>query len=185
MQFEYVRPREDIRTLVGSYYNLTVQVGLADVMRAEIANLRFIIRGCVYSDLGGSEVAIPAGSVILCGPTFRWSNIRFDADTVVFGAAITPIGWSRLMKVSADACADKILPFARFLETNQLPLIQQVLEAPDAQARANRADEMFAALNDPEVRVNEDFLMQATQWIADPEPNELDDLLARTDLSAR
>ncbi len=185
MQFEYVRPREDIRPLVGSYYNLSVQDALADVMRAEIANLRFIITGRVYSDLGGSEVAIPAGSVILCGPTFRWSNIRFDAGTTVFGAAITPLGWSRLLKMPADACADKVLPFANFLDADKMPLMQRVFDAPNAQTRASCADELFAALNGTAVRVNEDFLMQATRWIADPEPNELDDLHAATDLSAR
>lgn len=185
MQFEYFRPREDNRPLVGSYYNLTVPDPLADVMRAEIANLRFIIRGSVYSDLGGSEVEIPAGSAILCGPTFRWSNIRFAADTVVFGAAITPLGWSRMLNVPADACADNVLAFADFLQADQLPLIERVFEAPDALARVTRADEMFAVLNDPDVRVHEAFLIQATRWITDPEPNELEDLLAVAGVSAR
>ncbi|WP_299950134.1 AraC family transcriptional regulator [Hyphomonas sp. BRH_c22] len=154
-------------------------------MRAEIANLRFIIRGNVYSDLGGKEMKIPAGSVILCGPTFRWSNIRFDAGTVVFGAAITPVGWSRMLKVPADACADQILPFEDFIDEDKLPLVKQVLDATDARARADSADQLFAALDDAAVRVHEEFLMQATRWIADPEPNELEDLLSATDLSAR
>lgn len=185
MQFEYFRPREDIRSLVGSYYNLSIPNDLVDVMRAEIANVRFILRGAVYSELSGKEVNIPAGSAILCGPTFRWSNVRFDADTLVFGAAITPMGWSRLLKVSADACADKILPFTSFVESDMAPLIRRVLDAPDPRARADCADQLFGALNDPSVRVHEAFLTQVTRWIADPEPNELEDLRAITDLSAR
>ncbi len=185
MQFEYFRPREDIRPLVGSYYNLTVQDPFADVMRAEIAKLRVIVRGSVHSDLGGTEVEIPAGSAILCGPTFRWSNIRFSANTEVFGAAITPLGWSRMLKVKADTCADQVLAFTNFLTPTQLPLIARVLEASGTQARVACANEMFAALNDPHVRVHDAFLIQATRWIADTEPNELEDLLAVMDMSAR
>lgn len=185
MQFEYFRPREDIRSLVGSYYNLTVSSALADVMRAEIANVRFILRGCVYSDLGGSEVAIPAGSVILCGPTFRWSNIRFDPDTTVFGAAITPLGWSRMFGVPADAYADRVVPLSDLIPAGKAPLVDAVLDAADAAGLVACADRLFAALHDPGRPVNDAFLDQVTQWITDPEPNELEDLLSMTDLSAR
>lgn len=185
MQFEYFCLNDEIRSLVGSYYNLTVAEALADVMRAEIANARFIIRGSVYSDISGSEVQIPAGSAILCGPTFGWSNIRFDAGTLVFGAAITPIGWSRMVKVSADTYADKVVSLYDFFEDGPADQIRAVFEAPDAESRVAAANRLFASLNDPATSVNDVFLMQATRWIVDPEPNELEDLLSATDLSAR
>ena len=35
------------------------------------------------------------------------------------------------------------------------------------------------------MRVHDAFLIQATRWITDPEPNELEDLLAVMDVSAR
>ena len=185
MQFEYFRPRADIRQLVGSYYNLSSENGFADVMRAEIANVRFIIRGTVHSDLSGTDQPIPAGSVILCGPTFRSSNIRFDPDTVVFGAAITPMGWARMLGVPAEACADKILSLYDMVDEAVAPAVRAVVEAPDAPARVAAADTMFASMVLPDTRINEDFLAQVTQWITDPEPNELEDLLSMTDLSAR
>ena len=40
MQFEYFRPAEAVRPLIGSYYAITVPEALSDVMRAEIANAR-------------------------------------------------------------------------------------------------------------------------------------------------
>ncbi|WP_439621073.1 helix-turn-helix domain-containing protein [Hyphomonas sp.] len=185
MQFQYFRPNETIRSLVGSYYNLTIINDLADVMRAEIANVRFIIRGNVHSDLGGTEVKVPAGSAVLCGPTFRWSNVRFEAGTVIFGAAITPLGWSRMLKVSAETYADKLVPLDNLVDSNNRDQIRAVTQAPDAESRVVAANHLFGSLNDPEISVNERFLMQATRWIVDPEPNELDDLLSATDLSAR
>ena len=185
MQFEYFRPREDVRQCVGSYYKLASADGFSDIMRAEIANVRFIIEGNVYSDLNGTEVRIPAGAVILCGPTFQWSHIRFDPGTMVFGAAITPLGWARMLGVPADACADRIASLYDFVDDKAARQIRAVVEAPDDKARVAAADALFAALNSPEARVNEDFLAQATAWITDPEPNELDDLLASTDLSPR
>lgn len=185
MQFRYFRPREDVRPLVGSYYALASETGFSDIMRAEIANVRFVIRGNVHSDLSGTDVRIPAGAVILCGPTFRWSHIRFDPDTLVFGAAITPLGWARMLGVSAEACADRILSLYDFVDGARAADIRAILEAPDDQARVAAADRVFASLNSPQARVNEAFLSQATTWITDPEPNELDDLLAATDLSPR
>jgi len=185
MQFAYFRPREDIRSLVGSYYNLTIDQPLADVMRAEIANVRIVVRGNIYSDMGGTEMKFPAGSMMLCGPTFRWSSIRFEADTEVFGAAITPMGWSRMFKVPADAYADRVVPLADLVEPDKVALIDAVFDAPDLLARVACADHLFAALHDPDWRVNDVFLDQVTTWITDPEPNELEDLLSMTDISPR
>lgn len=185
MQFLYFRPHEKIRSLVGSYYNLTVPGDLTDVMRAEIANIRFILRGAVYSDVGGTNVEYSAGSVILCGPTFRWTNVRFDAGTELFGAAITPLGWSRMLKTPADAYADRIVPLHDHVDGRMHAEIDAVLDTRSLEARVAAADFLFASLDDSTVSVNARFLHQATAWIVDPEPNELDHLLSATDVSAR
>ncbi len=185
MHFRYFRPHEKIRPLVGSYYNLTVPGDLSDVMRAEIANIRFILRGAVYSDIGGTGVAYPVGSVMLCGPTFRWSNVRFDAGTELFGAAITPLGWCRMLKTSAYVYADRIVSLQDHVDDGARGLIRGVLDTRGPEARVAAADLLFAALDDASVPVNARFLEQATAWIIDPETNHLDDLLSATDLSAR
>ena len=102
MQFEYFRPAEAVRPLIGSYYSITVPEALSDVMRAEIANARFILAGAVSSDMGGEMRRFVPGDAILCGPTFKWSRIEFEAGTVIVGAAITPLGWLERMTQYKD-----------------------------------------------------------------------------------
>jgi len=123
--------------------------------------------------------------MMMCGPTFRWSNIRFEAGTEVFGAAITPMGWSRMFGVPADAYADRVVPLPDLVDADKVALIRAVLDAPDLPSRVACADHLFASLHDPDRRVNDAFLDQVTAWITDPEPNELEDLLLMTDVSPR
>ncbi len=185
IEFEYFRPRADIRSLVGSYYYCTIENAFADVMRAEIANVRFMVSGALHSDMNGVEETLPAGAAFLCGPTFKWSNVRFDSGTVVFGAAITPLGWARMFSEPADVLADRLVDLRPFVPPGLQALCKAITDAPDAEHIVAAADDFFAKLDRPERKINETFLDQATRWIADPEPNELEDLLSSADLSSR
>lgn len=185
IEFEYFRPRADIRSLVGSYYYCTIENAFADVMRAEIANVRFMVSGALHSDMNGADETLAAGAAFLCGPTFKWSNVRFDSGTVVFGAAITPLGWARMFSDPADLLADRLVDLHPFVPPELKALCNAVTNAPDANSSVAAADHFFARLDRPERKINVNFLDQATRWITDPEPNELDDLLACADLSSR
>lgn len=185
MKFQYSTPRPDIRKLVSSYYDFTVPDGISDIMRAEIANVRFVISGQVHADLNGTEEAYGAGSTLLCGSTYKWSNVRFTSGTQVFGAAITPLGWARLFDVDADQLANKILPLEAYVSKSKVPLIKGVFNAPDTDKRVKAADNLFAAMVDPVRRIDEDFLDQITAWITSPDPNELDVLTSEMNRSPR
>lgn len=185
IEFDYFRPRDDIRSLVGSYYYCTIENAFADVMRAEIANVRFMLAGALHSDMSGTEQTLSAGMAFLCGPTFKWSNVRFDAGTIVFGAAITPLGWARMFSQPANLLADHLVDLDPLIPPGLQPLCNAIKAAPDAATTVAAADDLFARLDHPDRTINTDFLDQATRWITDPEPNELEDLLARVDLSPR
>lgn len=185
MQFQYFKPKSDIRKLVSSYYNVTVPDDISDIMRAEIANLRFVIRGQVSTDLNGVEEQYEQGASLLCGPTYRWSHVRFAPGTQVFGAAITPMGWARLFDVDADQLADKLVPLSAYVPTSGLPLIKDIFHALDEANRVRAADTLFAAIVDPARRINEDFLDQVSAWIVSPDPNELAVLISEMSLSQR
>lgn len=185
MQFQYFRPHEDIRKLVSSYYDVVVADNISDIMRAEIANLRFVIRGQVSTDMNGVEEHYRQGSTLFCGPTHKWSHVRFAPDTCVFGAAITPLGWTRLFDVDAHQLADRLVPLDPYVGSSALPLMANVFDAPDAAHRVRAANTLFAAMVDPRKRINEDFLNQITEWITCPDPNELATLISEMNLSQR
>jgi len=185
VQFEYFRPNSDIRKLVSSYYNVTVPDDVSDIMRAEIANLRFVIRGQVSTDLNGVEEHYGPGATLLCGPTYSWSHVRFTPGTQVFGAAITPMGWARLFDVPANQLADKLVSLEDHVPASSLPLARAVFDAPDEARRVEAADGLFAAMVDPARRIDEDFLDQVTAWITSPDPNELAVLISGMSRSQR
>lgn len=185
MQFEYFRPAEAVRPLIGSYYSITVPEAFSDVMRAEIANARFILSGAVTSSMDGEARRFLPGEAILCGPTFKWSPIDFEDGTVIVGAAITPLGWARMFGVPASDYADRIVPLKEMMPERVHTLIDRIFDPPEGTTRVAIADEAFAALDNPDARVNDVFLDEVTRWLTDPEPNELDDLLAAIDLSPR
>lgn len=185
MQFEYFRPHSDIRNYVGSYYDMSTPDGLTDLMRAEIANVRFVLKGYVDSNIGGTDRRIHAGQAVLTGPTHIWSNVKFSEGAQVFGAAITPLGWAKMFGICASKHADMNLPLLDYIPEELRPSANNIFNAPDGKSRADAADALFTALTHVENSVNEDFLDQVTAWITDPEPNELEDLMDKIGMSAR
>ncbi|WP_018148541.1 helix-turn-helix domain-containing protein [Henriciella marina] len=185
MMFEYFEPGERVRDLIGSYYAITVPEALEDVMRAEIANVRFILEGRVHSDISGVMEVYSPGDAILCGPTFKWSAVRFEDHTRVVGAAITPLGWARMFEVPASDYADRVVPLKSLMPEKVHGLIDRIFDPATEGTRGAVADVAFAALDNPDARVNQDFLDIVTEWITDPDANELEDLLAAIDLSPR
>jgi AraC-like DNA-binding protein len=185
LRFQYFQPHVDIRSLVSSYYDVSVVDSVSDKMRAEIANVRFIISGKVTSDINGTMEDFERGTTMLCGPTFHWSHAKFAADTVVFGAAITPLGWARLFDIPAYELADRIVPLENYIPPSGLTALSAIFGAGTALTRVAACDRLFASCSDIERRIDDEFLNQVTAWITSPDPSELSDLLDRIALSPR
>ncbi|MEM9495895.1 MAG: AraC family transcriptional regulator [Pseudomonadota bacterium] len=185
MLFSYHEPAARLKGLVGSYYFVTMPFEISDIMRAEIANARFVLSGSISSDLLGDMQPFSPPSALLCGPTQRWSHIHFSPGARVFGAAITPLGWGRLFGFSAENAADKILSLRETVPQSAAGDIDAIFEKSDERDIVAIADRLFSSLISDKWRVREEFIQQATDWIVDPEPNEIEHLLAGVDLSHR
>jgi len=185
MEFRYFQPAIGVQDEVSSYYDFRVDAGVEDVMRAEIANVRFILSGCIHSDLTGEMTAYPAGSTILCGPSFRSSQVVFDEGTRCLGAAVTPLGWVRMFGPTASEYANAVRDLGDHCAPIGKKLINEVHAAADDESRLNSVNALFQELSNKDASVNLGFLADSTSWLVDPEPTELSDLLERTDLSHR
>ncbi len=185
MEFSYYEPAPELRRFVSSYYFVSLPFEVDDIMRAEIANARFVLGGAATTDLSGAEETFEAGDSPLCGPTYRASRIKFKAGTQVFGAAITPLGWCRLIGMNAAEAADRYLRLMDVIPAEKTPLIGAIHSAPDQTGAVAAANTLFSALVSHERNIREDFIQQVTDWIVDPEPNEIEHLLDHIDLSHR
>jgi methylphosphotriester-DNA--protein-cysteine methyltransferase len=185
LHMSYRRPGTSVRDLIGSYYCVSIPEAVKDVMRAEIANVRFILSGAAITDVNGQEERYTTGAAMLCGPTQTWSNISFEPGTHIFGAAVTPKGWARMFDTPAFELADKFVPLADHVSAEQHVLVHGVFDADGIDAHVRAADRLFAALDQSDKKINSAFLDAVTTWLTNPEPNELDDLLAAVDLSPR
>ncbi|PQA85561.1 AraC family transcriptional regulator [Hyphococcus luteus] len=185
MEFSYYEPAPALRELVSSYYFVSLPFEVSDIMRAEIANVRFILQGHVASNLSGEDADFQPGDAALCGPTYGWSRIKFAAGTRIFGAAITPLGWRRLFSVSAEKLADDHAPLQEYVPSAAKPLIAEIFGQKDNDAVVRAADALFSSFVSEKRLVHDDFIEQATHWIVDPEPNEIEHLLDHVDLSHR
>lgn len=185
MQFKYFQPRETIRRLVSSYYDVFVPEALTDIMRAEIANIRVILSGHVEWDLGGKIHHLKAGDAILCGPTFSASPITFESGTRVFGMAVTPLGWARMFDQSADSLADIACPLEEVIEDDSKALLVRIFDCADESSRVVAVDDFMESLAKGAPKVHTSFLEIMTDWLVDPDPNELGEFLSSIDLSHR
>lgn len=185
VQFEYFTPDDDLKEAIGSYYQVSISEPFEDRMRAEIANVRFVLEGSVRSDLIGSWEEFKAPAAILCGPTFKASNIEFAPGTVVFGAAVTPLGWAQMAPSSAHHYADRFVDARDAVDDKFLPLIDEIFSTKINNERLQRVNGFFKAARRSTARIDRVFLDEVTQWITQPGTMELEDLLERTGRSQR
>ncbi|MBI1392976.1 MAG: helix-turn-helix domain-containing protein [Alphaproteobacteria bacterium] len=185
MFFRYFAPHTEINRYVSSYYQVTLPGEVADIMRAEIANLRLILAGEVVSDLDGEMKGLAAPRSLLCGPTFRASRVIFKPGTLVLGAAITPLGWRKLFGVSAEDYADRYADLSDLVDNDFLDPISAIFETNDAERRVALLDDFFRAVADTDRPANEAFVAACSEWLIEPEPEELPAFLARVGLSHR
>ena len=92
----YLEPARDLRGIVSSYYLFWADMAeIADLTRADLPQLRFMLSGTGDYALGGLA-SIDAPDIALIGPTMAASRFAVRGPLMVFGAAFLPAGWAAL-----------------------------------------------------------------------------------------
>jgi methylphosphotriester-DNA--protein-cysteine methyltransferase len=181
----YFEPAADLRRHISSYYIFRADLpAVADIMRADIAQLRFMVAGIgayYFSD----GVRVPTPDICLLGPTTAATSIEVIGPLLVFGVGLHPAGWAALVREDASQYSaraeDAVGRFGSPVE-----------EALDAMRCARSAAEMLAVANIAMrrllVRAAEPplwFTAMTDHWLIGEASPQVDTLVERTGMSAR
>ncbi len=181
----YYVPAPSLRSVVSSYYVFHADLPFyTDVMRADLPQLRFLVRGsAVYDFLDGHRAQSPR--VSLLGPTF--GAYRFDATgpLLVLGIGLQPAGWAALIREDANRYANRIED-AEPLFGEILLKALGVLEGMDHHSDMIAvADQLIGALMMRVPEPNFWFTSVTDAWLASSRSPEVDALIERIGMSTR
>jgi AraC-like DNA-binding protein len=180
----YYSPAPNLRPLLSSYYVVEYDAGLSDVMRAELANVRFLIRG-------RARLAWPDGSVhdglpsSLFGPRCVPLGLSCEGSGKIFGAGIMPLGWAALFGLDADELADAMLPLDVVAGGRAAATLERMQAAREDAAIVAAADALFQSLAAARPVDRAWFGPLVEDWLVGGSAGGIDGLITRAELSSR
>ncbi len=185
VNIRYFAPAPQLRGLISSYYWCETDLPvLADRMRAELGQVRFIVEGalrCAYDD--GRIVDCPP--CLVSGPTAGPVSTQAFGPFRVFGAGLMPAGWTALLGVDATELSDRVVDLEGVLGPRAGGIAEQMANARDDAMRVSAADRFFTALMSRAHAVPLWFTRLTDEWlVASPNPS-VDALVAAAGMSNR
>ena len=185
VQIRYFAPSPRLRSLVSSYYWCETDLPLlCDRMRAELGQVRFIVRGALsYRFDDGRDIDCPPA--LLSGPTATPVSTTATGPFACFGAGLMPAGWSALIGADADTLADDAVELRSVCGVAADDAADALAEAHDDETRVAAADAFFLHLLERPRAVPLWFLRLTDDWLtATPDPR-VDVLVAASGMSSR
>ncbi len=180
IKLRYFAPPLHLRNYFGALYHLTVSADrYSDVTRADMPQLRFLLRGSGrYHFQDGAVMETP--SVALLGPTMGATRFDLDEPATLVGISLLPAGWLALQKADASSLADRLCALA------SLQPLFNLLNATDSDEEV--ADLCWAELEKHVPALREAtwrFLRAVDTWLIGEGSPRIETLVDMTDLSPR
>lgn len=186
MRYNSCNPPLHLHPYIASYYYFTLGDGGSDLMRAKMPNLRFFIDGAARqpSEYGSRLVQAPA--IELFGPTYHAYRTDFMPGTKIFGAGITPLGWSVFFGLPMHELADDFTALENVLARGAMSRARAVMAQGTPGAMKAAADRFFTVLAEAHKRRHDRrFLDIASDWLLKADSGSIDGLKYELGLSAR
>ncbi len=158
---------------------------MADLTRAEVPHIRFILSGTSTLRRGRSNDVFGPPAAIVCGPTMKAGHVAVSAGSVIIAALITPLGWQELLGLPVNELVNACTRLGDLCRINEARLHERFLAARDDAGMFGVADDLFRSLLRERRGLNSEFLGTATQWLLDPNSPSVDELIKRSGLSHR
>ncbi len=111
---DYIPPPRNLIDFVSAFYLFESDDALIrDRERADIAQLRFLLRGTadvIFPDAARTSM----NGATLFGPRMSASQIEGDGPGLMFGCGLLPAGWIAITGQSAAAFANRVVPLTTF-----------------------------------------------------------------------
>lgn len=181
----YLEPARDLRGVVSSYYLFWADMAdIADLTRADLPQLRFMLSGTGDYALGGLG-SVDAPDIALIGPTMAASRFTVRGPLMVFGMAFLPAGWAALVRDDASRHADGLIDGRGVFG----PLLDDTLDAlrgaPNTDGMVLIADQMVRAISVNRAESPLWFTNMTDSWLTGAASPEVDALVAMAGMSAR
>jgi len=185
IRIRYFTPAPGLRPYLSSYYWFEAnQPKFSDLMRAEIAQIRFVTLGEAANQYR-SGVVRRGMRAQLQGPTT--GPVRFEAGGPlhVFGVGVLPLGWAALIDEPADRYADDVADLITIVGPAAAEVVDAIAMARDDAARVNAADRFFEGLLASARAVPQWFTRLTDDWLTSSPNPDVDELVAASGMSAR
>lgn len=180
----YFEPAVDLRALISAYYIFRADVPyFADLMRADLGQLRFMLRGTGSYLRDG--LAVPSDEIHLLGPSTAATRFELRGPFLLFGIGLHPAGWAALVRDDASLLADRAFDAKPRFGTLIGEMLDALRHAPDAHAMVGIADVVMRAFkaNAPEPPIHLTSIVDA--WLTGECNPSVEQLVAELGMSAR
>ena len=185
VSIRYFSPAPALRDYVSSYYwfesNLPT---FADLMRAELAQIRLITVGQTTNTYCSGQVRASTGAM-LQGPTSGPVRFAGQGPLQLFGIGLMPLGWSVLIGAAADTLANDTVDFGSVMGTAADAVLDAVASARSDAERVAAADAFLLRLLARSHAAPIWFTRLTDEWLTSSRNPDLDQLVAASGMSAR
>lgn len=181
----YFSPAAPLRPWVSSYYLFEVDHPvIADTLRAELPQVRFMFRGFGSFRYGeGPQIVMPQAA--LCGPTSVAVNFNAVGPLAVFGAGLLPAGWAALVGAGASEFANTLTDLEQVAGVAARRALDRMGEATTPREVVAAADAFFLLLSTRAKAPPLWFTRATDDWLAGSANPDVQLLVQETGMSAR
>lgn len=185
ISLRYYPPAPSLRAFLSSYYVFEFPAAeMHDVLRAELAQARFVVAG--HGSIAyGNRLFQPMPAASLAGPS--GAAIRFHAfgPFRLIGAGLLPAGWAALVGEEAAAYADRLEDLSGLAPALVGRAVERMRDARDDRALVAAADAMFEGLA-ARARTPPLWLTRTTdRWLVETPSPDVNVLVERLGMSSR